>query len=387
HDNVGGFLVFDLPGRAQSGEKNLVHHNESYNNNIKSFAPRGAIVGDVPSGTGMLVLASDQLELYDNNIHENNTSGLFIVNYGLADSSEPSTKYDFYPEGIHVYANTFKDNGGSPQLPDLSRDTCTGMGGLPGKGDSPDCIGDNPSLLPLVLVVKNLGKSAQIVWDGATDSPDGCASYPVDHNGVPLNQPDANDLERYEARADERGRPNFYIYDPTPKCKYNAWKFDQAGALKLPQNGMCIESSNQFVRTQVGTLLVDNFANVHMHNADITDPSNLVLADHTMPQQCPTLAPQYLAQTTPNLGSFTPNPSDDPRPGDAEIAAACGAVQSGQINYRAVNGYNCPTLDQYGLFQDAQEPRRNPNGFGLPYELNTILFSDYAVKYRFMFLP
>jgi len=387
HDNVGGFLVFDLPGRAQSGEKNLVHHNESYNNNIKSFAPRGAIVGDVPSGTGMLVLASDQLELYDNNIHDNNTSGLFIVNYGLADSSEPSTKYDFYPEGIHVYANTFKDNGGSPQLPDLSRDTCTGMGGLPGKGDSPDCLGNNASLLPLVLVVKNLGKSAQIVWDGATDSPNGCTSYPVDHNGVPLNQADPNDLERYEARSDERGRPNFYIYDPTPKCKYNAWKFDQAGALKLPQNGQCIENSNQFVRTQVGTLLVDNFANVHMHNADITDPSNLVLADHVMPQQCPTLAPQYLAQTTPNLGSFTPNPTDDPRPSDAEIAAACGAVQAGQINYRAVNGYNCPTLDQYGLFRDAQEPRRNPNGFGVPYELNTILFSDYAVKYRIMFLP
>jgi parallel beta-helix repeat protein len=70
HDNVGGFLVFDLPGRVQYGEKNLVHHNRSFNNNTPSFAPRGAIVGDVPSGTGMLVLASDQLELYENDIYE-----------------------------------------------------------------------------------------------------------------------------------------------------------------------------------------------------------------------------------------------------------------------------------------------------------------------------
>lgn len=387
HDNVGGFLVFDLPGRAQSGEKNLVHHNESFNNNVKSFAPRGAIVGDVPAGTGMLVLASDQLEVYDNDIHDNNTSGIFVVNYGLADASEPSTKYDFYPEGIHIYANTFTDNGGSPQPVDLSRDTCTGTGGLPGKGDSLGCLGDNPSLLPLILQVKNLGRPAQLVWDGATDSPNDCTSVPVDENGVPLNQPDPNDLERYEARTDERGRPNFYIYDPTPKCKYNAWKFNASHALNLPQNGMCFESSNKFNKTKLSTLLVSDFANFHMHNADITDPANLQLVTHDLPQQCPTLAPQYLAQTTPNLGSFTPNPSEDPRPSDAQIAAACGAVQSGQINYSAVNGYNCPRLDQYGLFQDAQEPRAKPNGFGLPYDLNTILFSDYAVKYRFLFLP
>ena len=386
HDNVGGFLVFDLPGRSQSGEKNLVHHNESFNNNIKSFAPRGAIVGDVPSGTGMLVLASDQLEVYDNDIHDNNTSGIFVVNYGLADSSEPSTKYDFYPEGIHIYANTFKDNGGSPQPVDLSRDTCTGPGGLPGKGDSIGCIGDNPSLLPLILQVKNLGRSAQLVWDGASDSPNDCASFPVDENGVPLNQPDPKDLDRYEARTDERGRPNFYIYDPNPKCKYNAWKFSAAGALNLPQNGMCFEDSNKFIKTKASTLLVSDFANFHMHNADITDPSNLQLVTHQMPQNCPTLAPQYLAQTTPNLGSFTPNPDEDPRPSDAQIAAACGSGGSG-INYKAVKGFNCPRLDQYRLFKDAAEPRKNPGGFGVPYDLNTILFSDYAVKYRFLFLP
>lgn len=387
HDNVGGFLIFDLPGRAQNGEKNLIHDNESYSNNIKSFAARGAIVGDVPSGTGMLLLASDQAEIYSNNIHDNNSAGLIIVNYGLIDSGEPSAKYDFFPEGIHVYGNTFQDNGGSPQLPDLSKDSCTGMGGLPGLGDDPSCLADNASLLPLILQVKDLGKSSQIVWDGATDTPNGCASYPVDANGVPLDQPDANDPGRYEARADERGRPNFYIYDPTPKCKYNAWKFNAAGALKLPQNGVCIEGNNKFVRTQLATLLVDDFSNFHMSTSDISNPANLVPSDHTLPQQCPTLAPPYLQMATPSLGSFTPNPADDPRPSDAQTAAVCGGVKSGQVNYSALAGYNCPRLDQYGLFQDPAEPRKNPNGFGLPYDLNTILFSDYAVKYRFMFLP
>ncbi len=137
HDNVGGFLIFDLPGRVQFGEKNIVHHNKSYHNNIKSFAPHGAIVGAVPSGTGALVLASDQLEFYDNDVADNNTVGLTIVNYGLVDTNEDQRRYDFFPEGMHIYNNTFTNNGGSPQLPDPAQSSCTGPGGLPAPSDDP----------------------------------------------------------------------------------------------------------------------------------------------------------------------------------------------------------------------------------------------------------
>ncbi|MGH8460854.1 MAG: parallel beta-helix domain-containing protein [Stenotrophobium sp.] len=409
HDNVGGFLVFDLPGRAQFGEKNVVHYNESYNNNIPSFAPRGAIVGDVPSGTGMLVLASDQLEVDDNNIHNNNFSGLAIVNYGLVDNNEPSTNYDFFPEGIHVYNNTFTDNGGSPPLPDLSRSSCHGLlnglpvqlpvtlpaplggilAGLPGISDlnNPTCITNNASLLPTILVAKNLGKSAQIIWDGARDVPNSCADYPKDHYGVPLNQPDAQDVDRYEARVDERGRPNLYIYDPMPTCKYNKWKFNAQGALNLPANGMCIQG-NTFSATQLQTLLVDPYVNLHFATADPTLPSNLALVDHNQPQDCPTLSPTLVAtELAPRLGSFTPNPANDPHPSDAQLGAVCGAGQPGQVNSAALARYNCPLLSQYGLFKNPSDPTQAANGTGVPYDLNTILFSDYAEKFRFLFLP
>ena len=43
------------------------------------------------------------------------------------------------------------------------------------------------------------------------------------------------------------------------------------------------------------------------------------------------------------------------------------------------------TLDAYGLFVDAGA--RSPNGGVTPYGLNTPLFSDYAEKLRFVFLP
>ncbi|MGH7803247.1 MAG: parallel beta-helix domain-containing protein, partial [Candidatus Binatia bacterium] len=273
HDNVGGFLVFDLPGRAQFGEKNKVHRNKSFHNNVRSFAPRGAIVGSIPQGTGMLVLASDQLELFDNEIRDNQTIGLAIVNYALADANESSTRYDFYPEGIHVYGNTFIDNGTSPALPDLSRSSCKGVPGLPpglpGPNDDLTCIADNPSLLPLILVLKNLGRPAQIIWDGAVDSPNDCTDVPVDRDGVPLTQPNPNESDRSEARADERGRPNLYLHDPNPSCKYNAWKFDENGALKKPANGMCIEN-NTFRQTGPLGLLISPFANVHFTSTDLT---------------------------------------------------------------------------------------------------------------------
>jgi len=44
-----------------------------------------------------------------------------------------------------------------------------------------------------------------------------------------------------------------------------------------------------------------------------------------------------------------------------------------------------PTLDAYNLFTDAKG--RTPNGGLTPYALNTPLFSDYAEKTRFLYLP
>src|SRR5690606_11724083 len=129
-----------------------------------------------------------------------------VTNYGLADPNQSQNRYDFYPEGTHIYDNTFTNNGYAPQLPDPERSSCTGPGGLPAIGDDPLCLTDNPGLLVTIIQLKNLGKSAQIIWDGAVDSPNDCTSVPVDSDGIPLNQPNPNETreQRYEARMDER---------------------------------------------------------------------------------------------------------------------------------------------------------------------------------------
>ena len=390
HDNVGGFLIFDLPGRVQFGEKNLVHRNKSYHNNTPQFAPRGAIVAAVPSGTGALVLASDQLEFYDNDIQDNNTVGIVIANYGLVDPNLSQVRYDFFPEGMHIYNNNFKDNGASPQIPDPNRAPCHGTNGLPSTSDSPDCITGNPGLLVTILVAKNGGHSAQIVWDGGVDTQTSCTDIPKDRSGIPLTSPNPSETrdERYEARSDERGRPNLYQYDPEPSCKYNKWKFDAAGNLKKPAMGMCVQG-NTFVKSLTNPLMqvVNDYANIHFSTPDPTAPQNLTPADNTIPQECPIVPETLLTQYVPVLGSYTPNPANDPRPSDAAQAQVCGATKAGEVNFAALASFNCPQLQNYGLFANVEDPTKNPTAPGVHYELNTALFTDYASKYRFIFLP
>lgn len=47
----------------------------------------------------------------------------------------------------------------------------------------------------------------------------------------------------------------------------------------------------------------------------------------------------------------------------------------------------CNNLRDYNLFADNKNPTENPNGSGLPYDLVTSLFTDYATKYRFLYIP
>lgn len=387
HDNTAGFYIFDLPVRAQFGEKNKIHRNKAYSNNVPNFG--FGILGQSPSGLGIVVHSIDQVELVENDIKNNKTAGLLIMNYGLFDPNEPTTNYDFFPEGIRVANNKFTDNGYDPQKVDLSRSTCRGPLGLPALGQDVTCLGENASLLVAIVQLKNAGRSGHILWDGAEDAPGlngACDTMPVDRDGIPLNKPNPKETTRPEPRLDERGRPNYYQFDPMPVCKYNAWKFKADGTLKRPQNGICVES-NKFVNSNLNGLLVNDFVRFNFKNSDITDPSNFMPVSTARPMDCPTVDPKLLPEFTPRLGGFVPNPSNDPRPSEKTIAAVCSKGEPGKINYPALLNYNCPRLENYGLFKDAEEPRKNASGFGIPYDLNTPLFSDYSSKYRFLYLP
>jgi parallel beta-helix repeat protein len=114
-DNAGGLLVFDLPGlQAHNGQRVKVHNNRVHGNNHENFAPRGNIVASVAPGTGMMVLATDQVELYDNTVKDNQTYGLLIVSFLVTGRPIEDKNYDPYPEAVYVHDNTFSGNGTKP---------------------------------------------------------------------------------------------------------------------------------------------------------------------------------------------------------------------------------------------------------------------------------
>ena len=138
-ENTGGILVFDLPGLTMTGENIEVYSNEVYKNNLRNFAPPGNIVGIVPPGTGMLILATRKVDVHDNQIKDNKTIGIGIISYELVDiiserPEDPSSgdsgrsgqgvdrkyeqdlKYDPYPGEILIYENHFSSRYLIPDL-------------------------------------------------------------------------------------------------------------------------------------------------------------------------------------------------------------------------------------------------------------------------------
>jgi len=78
-NNTGGILIFDLPDLVQKkGGYIRVFRNNVHHNNHVNFAPKGNIVGKVPLGTGIMIMATNHVEVYSNHIINNKTTGTAI---------------------------------------------------------------------------------------------------------------------------------------------------------------------------------------------------------------------------------------------------------------------------------------------------------------------
>jgi parallel beta-helix repeat protein len=117
-DNAGGLLVFDLPDLPLKNGKNVyVHDNKVWGNNHANFAAPGNMVADVAPGTGMMVMATDHVELAKNTVKDNQTYGLIVVSYLITGRPIQDKTYDPYPEGVYAHDNTFEGNGKTPAGP------------------------------------------------------------------------------------------------------------------------------------------------------------------------------------------------------------------------------------------------------------------------------
>jgi parallel beta-helix repeat protein len=145
-NNTGGILIFDLPSLPQQrGHHVRVFNNQSVGNNTDNFAPEGNIVGEVPRGTGIIIMANSDVEIFDNTIGENDTVNIAVVTYG---SETDDDQYYPHPKSIQIHGNEFGSTGHNP---DTSKgDLAQMLYDLSG-GNMPDIFWDG--LLPVSQLV------------------------------------------------------------------------------------------------------------------------------------------------------------------------------------------------------------------------------------------
>ncbi len=114
-NNSGGLLVFDLPDlQVKNGKGVRVFNNRATGNNHPNFASPGTMVATVAPGTGLIVMATDQVEVFRNEFRGNDTIGLAVVSYLVTRLDYKDKAYDPIPEGVWVHDNTFADGGRKP---------------------------------------------------------------------------------------------------------------------------------------------------------------------------------------------------------------------------------------------------------------------------------
>ena len=111
-NNTGGILVFDLPGLPQQGGHHVrVFNNRSVGNNTDNFAPEGNIVGEIPRGTGIIIQANSDVEVFNNEIGDNDTVNIAVVTYS---GETDDQAYYPHPKSIQIHGNEFGPTGYNP---------------------------------------------------------------------------------------------------------------------------------------------------------------------------------------------------------------------------------------------------------------------------------
>jgi len=131
--NAGGIGVFNLPDLPKQGGKYVrVFRNQIYENNTPNFAPKSlGPIYYLPTGTGMYVMAINNVEAFQNKIRDNNTTNLYVINYSSA-LSDPIKDKRFRPftENVYLHDNEISGGGKSPDIRiDSVKELTTAAGG------------------------------------------------------------------------------------------------------------------------------------------------------------------------------------------------------------------------------------------------------------------
>ncbi|MFN0024903.1 MAG: parallel beta-helix domain-containing protein [Parvularculaceae bacterium] len=115
-NNTGGILVFNMPDLSQPGARTRIFRNQITKNNTRNFGVPGTAVANIPAGSGVVINANDEVEIFDNDITGNKTGNVIITSVFSTDLSKDGMSADFdpYPEAIYVHGNRMGGGGKDP---------------------------------------------------------------------------------------------------------------------------------------------------------------------------------------------------------------------------------------------------------------------------------
>lgn len=138
-ENTSGLLIFNLPKLTLYGKNITAYNNRIYNNNIENFGVKGSIISGVPKGTGVIIMATQNVNFYNNTIEDHVTNNLSVVSYlvfaaeeeaeaiinqsiqdrgirAVETDYESDTAYNPYPGNVSIHNNIFKNKFWFPTL-------------------------------------------------------------------------------------------------------------------------------------------------------------------------------------------------------------------------------------------------------------------------------
>ena len=152
YDNATGIFVDLLPNLPSKVSLNTkVYDNLVENNNHVNFAPPEITAALVPEGAGIVLLGTNQAEIFENTVQGNNSAGIAVFNLTIA--FDPATvDVGPIPEDNWIHDNILENNGAKPDkmVADLGIPGADILWDVSGKGNTFDQPGASkfPPLMP-----------------------------------------------------------------------------------------------------------------------------------------------------------------------------------------------------------------------------------------------
>ena len=112
HNNAGGLLAFVTPGLPIKTTIDVIFRNNFVvGNNHPNFGAPGSTVAGIPAGTGILVMAADDVVIEGNVISDNKVAGVIITDHANASNITADPESEPNSDRVKILDNVMLRNG------------------------------------------------------------------------------------------------------------------------------------------------------------------------------------------------------------------------------------------------------------------------------------